>query len=77
MGDTTTVEFWIAMDANADWGYGLDQDDAVDNYTSNYAVTGPLRLVPVHVIMNPPVIPDPVSVTVPDEASQTVTAEVA
>lgn len=75
---TKTVEIWIAMDSDGDFAISeSDETDAVDNYNANYG-SRTLRCVKITVNMSPPeAVLEAAEVNVPDEAGQTVTAEVA
>ena len=72
-----TVEIYIAMDSEGDYGVASDDfDTALENLTESYGAAGPVRVVKVTVHMDAPTISE-AEVTVPADAGQTVTAEVA
>lgn len=72
---TKTLEVFLAVDPDGDWRAGDDAANAVDTYNEAYAAAH-LRVVKLNVTLTLPE-PTEVDVTVPDEAGQTVTAEVA
>lgn len=72
MAEPITVEVWIAMDSDGDWEVSKDDsEDAVTYYAENIGGSLPLRVVKLNVTMRPPEITE-ASVTVSDEAGQTV-----
>jgi hypothetical protein len=71
MTEPKTIEVWIAIDGDGDYEVGCDDDDAVDRYNDNIGGTRSMRLVKLNVTMRPPEVTE-ASVTVPDEAGQTV-----
>lgn len=72
---TKTLEVFLAVDTDGDWQSGTDQDDAVSNY-ANAIGSLVTRVVKINVTLTLPEVQE-ASATVPDEASQTVAAEVA
>jgi hypothetical protein len=72
---TKTLELWIAVDSDGDYAFAPEEDSAVNAYQEEVGGLVCLRTVKVNVTLTLPV-PIEVNVTVPDEAGQTVTAEV-
>lgn len=75
MYEPKEVEVWIVMDANGDFEVGGDRDQVMDWYAENIGGGQALRVAKITVTMCPPKEVDAeVSVTVPDQAGEVVTA---
>jgi hypothetical protein len=72
MTERKTVEVYVCMDADGDYECACDSDTAVSWYNDNIGGSGSLRIVKLNVTMAPPPAEVEASVTVPDEAGQTV-----
>lgn len=74
MTKSIDCEIWIAMNEDGDWSVSVDEDDALPELATQqggYAA----RVVKITVTMSAPVITE-ASVTVPDDARDTVQTEV-
>jgi len=69
---TKTLEVFLAVDADGDWYAGGEAETAVDNYNDNYS-SQILRVVKINVTLTLPEVQE-ASVTIPDDAGQTVEA---
>jgi hypothetical protein len=51
-----TVELWVCVDADGDWGHGHDEESALDNYREGIGdVAIPMRMVKLVVEIPVPV----------------------
>lgn len=75
MSETHTLEVFLAVDVDGDWRAAADEAEAITLYGEEVGSL-PIRVVKINVTLTLPEIAE-ASVTVPDEAGRTVTAEVA
>jgi hypothetical protein len=71
MAEPKTYPMFAAIDSNGDYSVGKDSDEAVENYNNEWGALSPLRVIQVNLTARPPGVTE-ASVTVPDEAGQTV-----
>lgn len=73
MTEFNTVDVFVVIDSNGDYAVGGNDDAALENFDNEVGGDRPRRIVKLNVTMRLPVVTE-VSVTVPDEAGQQVTA---